>query len=340
MGRLPAVRYRLVSGEPFISYAQNGEDVVLWRALGHVSGGTYVDVGAAHPSELSVTRALYERGWRGIDVEPVSAWADLLEEQRPRDVVVRALAGSQEGVATLHQIDGTGLSTVDAEVAGGHEAAGFEVRLVERPVRRVDALVDEHLPGRPLHLLKIDVEGAEADVLASVDLSRIRPWVIVVEATAPLSPTPTYDAWEPALLAQDYRFCLFDGISRFYVAAERTELMPALSYPACALDEFETVALADYRVALAAMEDTALNWRAQALVRAAEVSRVHRAGHAGDPRAEAENRLLHEEVEWLRGLNEDMDAQVKAIAGTLSWRVTRPLRVLNALKRRRAASNA
>ena len=33
----------------FVSYAQNGEDVVLWRALSHVENGFYVDVGAADP---------------------------------------------------------------------------------------------------------------------------------------------------------------------------------------------------------------------------------------------------------------------------------------------------
>ena len=33
----------------FQSFAQNFEDVILWRALGHVTNGRYVDVGAADP---------------------------------------------------------------------------------------------------------------------------------------------------------------------------------------------------------------------------------------------------------------------------------------------------
>ena len=36
---------------PFISYAQNYEDVILWRALRDVEQGFYVDVGAADPEE-------------------------------------------------------------------------------------------------------------------------------------------------------------------------------------------------------------------------------------------------------------------------------------------------
>ena len=36
---------------PFISYAQNYEDVILWRALRDVEHGFYVDVGAADPED-------------------------------------------------------------------------------------------------------------------------------------------------------------------------------------------------------------------------------------------------------------------------------------------------
>ena len=55
---------------PFISFAQNLEDVVLHRALMGVTHGFYVDVGANSPDEQSVTRAFYERGWHGINIEP------------------------------------------------------------------------------------------------------------------------------------------------------------------------------------------------------------------------------------------------------------------------------
>ena len=51
---------------PFISYAQNFEDVMLWRTLRLFGPGFYIDIGANHPTRDSVTRSLYERGWRGI----------------------------------------------------------------------------------------------------------------------------------------------------------------------------------------------------------------------------------------------------------------------------------
>jgi len=56
----------------FISYSQNLEDVMLWRALKHIEQGFYVDVGANDPTFLSVTHAFYERGWHGINIDPAT----------------------------------------------------------------------------------------------------------------------------------------------------------------------------------------------------------------------------------------------------------------------------
>ena len=75
----------------FVSFAQNGEDVVLWRALGGIENGRYVDVGANDPSLLSVTRAFYDRGWSGLCVEPDPVLAPIFQAERPRDQVLTAV---------------------------------------------------------------------------------------------------------------------------------------------------------------------------------------------------------------------------------------------------------
>ena len=46
---------------PLISYSQNFEDAMLWRALSEVKGGFYIDVGAWDPDRDSVTLAFYEQ---------------------------------------------------------------------------------------------------------------------------------------------------------------------------------------------------------------------------------------------------------------------------------------
>ena len=70
----------------FVSYAQNSEDVVLWRDLRDVEGGFYVDVGAADSTECPIAKAFYELGWSGINIEPTESYFTPLQSERSRDV--------------------------------------------------------------------------------------------------------------------------------------------------------------------------------------------------------------------------------------------------------------
>ena len=226
----------------FVSYAQNGEDVVLHRALAGVERGRYVDVGANDPTVDSVTRAFYEAGWRGITVEPVHEYADRQRSERPGDVLVEAVVTQRSGeTVTLHEVPDTGLSTLDGNIADQHRGSGFEVVPTQVPTLRLDEILQQAgwTDSQDIHFLSVDVEGAEAEVLASLDLRRWRPWIIVAEATRPQTSEPSHDAWEPLLTSAGYRFSLFDGLSRYYIADERWDQLHAdLSAPANALDRF------------------------------------------------------------------------------------------------------
>ena len=222
-----------------VSYAQHGEDVVIWRALKHVPNPFYVDVGAADPSTDSVTRSLYERGWRGIHVEALSEYAQRLREARPEDVVVEAAAGAEAGELTFYGVPGTGLSTTVPDEASVAEGMGFEVTAVTVPVRTVDDILAEHVPaGQDIHVLKVDVEGAEEAVLTGAGLSRWRPWVVVVEATRPNSTERTSDRWRHLVLEAGYVECMFDGLNLWFRRDDLPELADPLSYPACPLDYY------------------------------------------------------------------------------------------------------
>ena len=207
----------------FTSYAQNFEDVILWRALKHVENGTYVDIGAQDPIVDSVSLGFYEHGWRGIHVEPVPEYAEKLRRARPDEEVIECVVGSEPGTKTFFSIPGSGLSTAEAENAQGHAAQGHTVERIDVRCIPLSELLDSRTDAE-IHWLKIDVEGMEKAVIDGWLPSAVRPWIVVVESTLPTSPEVNFSAWEPQLLALGYEYVYFDGLNRFYVHNTRPTL--------------------------------------------------------------------------------------------------------------------
>jgi FkbM family methyltransferase len=211
-----------------LSYAQNLEDYHLELMFAGQDGGAYVDVGGGHPVADNVSFWFYLKGWRGLVVEPQQALADIYAHVRPRDCTVSCLAGSAEGEAEFHVVEKLhGFSSTVREHAEGAAEFGAAFTTILKPVQTLTALIAEAGLGA-IDFLKIDVEGAEADVLAGMDFGRYRPRVILLEAVAPGSMADASAAWERDLLAQGYRFAFFDRLNRFYVAEEAKHLAARL----------------------------------------------------------------------------------------------------------------
>ncbi len=226
--------------EGFISFAQHGEDVVLWRALGQRGSCFYVDVGAFDPSYDSVTRALYERGWRGINIEPQPDRLLAFEEARPEDINLSVAIGDRDGTATLRLPTNPGWATiVEGSQVGDSE---HEVRTLEVPVRRLDTLLPE-LGITHVDVLKIDAEGAEAAVVRGLLGGSMRPLVCVIEGVAPGIGRTAGDEAVSLLTEVGYVHCLFDGLNHYLTIDAGLE--SALSVPANPLDEYTRAAMAD-----------------------------------------------------------------------------------------------
>lgn len=204
-----------------ITYAQNFEDVMLWRALKKVKNGFYIDVGANDPIKDSVTKWFYEQGWSGINCEPNDGCYERLCVDRPRDINIHHGIGSVvEDKIYFEIVDGNGLSTFDAAIANVHKKKGYKV--VERVmhITTLSKVCEEYVGVKPIQFLKIDVEGFEGNVLKGMDFYKYRPWILCIESTFPNTQELTIE-WEKDLLEKDYSFVYFDGLSRFYIAREK-----------------------------------------------------------------------------------------------------------------------
>jgi len=201
---------------PFISYSANREDVLLNRLFGERRTGFYIDVGAAHPMFENDTKALYDRGWSGINIEPNKSFFEVLAAERPRDRNLNIAISDSAGELLFFEVVGTGLSTCDPDEARRAQEKGFEIveQLVKTQTLR-DLLEAAQVPA--IDLLKIDVEGFEPNVIRSNDWNRFRPNVIVAEVTFPETPVRRVDVIGPLLEKAGYRRVYFDGLNDYYL---------------------------------------------------------------------------------------------------------------------------
>ena len=208
----------------FESYAQFLEDLVLYCALKNVEAdGFYIDVGANDPTHDSVTKFFYDRGWRGINIEPLPDKCKLLAELRPRDINLCVGLGSKRGKLNFYMEDM--MSTFSSETVDFRS-------MDSRPQRQKNVLTLSEVyerycaPQQEIHFCKIDVEGYEKEVLEGVsDWQKFRPCIFAVESTLPGTGIPCHDKWENILLENDYFFAAQFGINRYYIDIEKEYLL-------------------------------------------------------------------------------------------------------------------
>ena len=300
----------------FVSYSQNFEDVMLWRALKHIENGFYIDVGANDPSIESVTKAFYEKGWKGINIEPLASHYSDLKSERERDVNLQCAAGEEDGVIDIWEADVRGWATASKEVIDRHEAEGHPGKWLKVPVRRLSDICEEFVQG-DIHFLKIDVEGLEKSVIKGMDFSTYRPWILLIEATAPNSKEEVHADWESLVVNADYTFAYADGLNRYYVSNNHLDLLEALRYPPNVFDDFIRSEQINSELRAQQAEQKTLQAEQQAL-------------QAEQQALQAEQKALQAEQKALRAGQTALQAEValQAVLDSRSWKLTQPLRTV------------
>jgi len=322
----------------FISYAQNYEDVMLRRAFKDIKKGFYIDVGANDPVIDSVTKAFYDAGWHGINIEPVTEWFNKLQEARSNDTNLKLACGTKKGQNTIYDVVGTGLSTMDKSIADKHaNELDFEIKKEKIKVDSLTNICKQHA-NQDIHFLKIDVEGFEMQVLKGLDLKKIRPWIIVVEATLPNSQIEDYGKWESILTNGQYNFVYFDGLNRFYVASEHDEFDDSFNVPPNYFDFFRRSSEQWTLDELKASEQKTYAKESEILLIAKDldisnkelsekngiINSVKDELKASEQKVSELNQSSHHW--WLE--SERLNNELQAIYGSKSWRITWPLRKL------------
>ena len=217
------------------SVSQSGEDMILeyiFRALGvNIQNITYLDLGANHAKYLSNTYYFYKRGARGVLVEANPELISELKFYRHGDIILNNCISDKSGeIVDFYLLNGDGLSTPNRE---GAEAALAEnswlkiEKTVQVKTISVQEIFDRYFDQTPT-VINLDIEGKEMEILNSIDFTRHRPLIMIIE-TIPYRRHLVVGEKNQAVIdfmkAQNYTEYAFTGINSIFVDQQQIDKM-------------------------------------------------------------------------------------------------------------------
>ena len=214
------------------SFSQNFEDVYIYRAFRDVADGFYIDVGAFDPVVDSVTKLFYDLGWSGINIEPGPLFPRF--KSRTRDISLPYAVTAHEGEILFHynhSDPGTSTTVVPSDIDDESSIDSYAVTSIT-----LEHVVRDYAADRHIHFLKLDIEGAEWDVLQSTDWNKVRPELLIVESSLPYTNIRRDAGWADHMKSFGYHEVFFDGINTYYLREESLARGAAFDVPVNVLD--------------------------------------------------------------------------------------------------------
>lgn len=165
-------------------YSQDGQDRYLeTNVFKSHKNGIYVDVGAYDGVDINNT-LYFEKthNWTGVNVEPMKESFDQLVMNRPRSINLNCAVCNSDGETEFFNNTGhtkliSGIkSTFDSRhlqrLHNENRSWGSTTELIKVPTKRMETICDDH---QIVHInyLSIDVEGAEFEVIKSINFDKV-----------------------------------------------------------------------------------------------------------------------------------------------------------------------
>lgn len=192
------------------SYSQEGEDMVMRSFFEGKKNykGFYVDVGAHHPYRYSNTLFFYQKGWRGINIEPTPGAIKSFNTFRKRDTNLNIGISDKKDKLTFYCFNEPALNGFSKEHSEEIDKSSKPYHIIkEVPVETYPLadVLDQYLPaGQKIDFLTIDVEGLDLMVLNSNNWTKYKPSYILVEDRIDFDNLAESEVYN-FLKAKDYR---------------------------------------------------------------------------------------------------------------------------------------
>jgi len=141
--------------------------------------GFYIDVGCYHPIRLSNTKFLYEKGWRGINIDINKKSIDLFKITRKKDINLNIAIGNKIKVSEAYfKKDLFPLNTLVIDHAKKLLGEYIKKKI---NVYTLNSVIDNNAKNKKIDFLDIDCEGNDLEVLEGLDLNKNEIDLISIE---------------------------------------------------------------------------------------------------------------------------------------------------------------
>ena len=177
------VRYKALKKRS--TYSQNEEDLFIDEYFKKKDSGFYIDIGCYHPIKYSNTALLYNRGWKGINIDMNQTSIDLFNIIRKRDKnICAALSNIRKQTVQYFDHSFSPINTLDKKFSdiaskkfsfNHHKEKKIETYKFNQIIKANDIKTNQ------IDFINIDVEAHDLEVLEGIDLSIFKPKIICVE---------------------------------------------------------------------------------------------------------------------------------------------------------------
>ena len=158
-----------------------GEDLIIEDLTKNIKNGFYVDAGCYHPLHLSNTYLLYKRSWNGINIDISEFSIKLFNYLRPNDVNINsAVSNMEKEISFYYQKKLSQLSTIKKAISNERMQGNIKEKKI-KSLKLNSILNQSKFKNRQIDFLNIDVEGADFEVLKSLDFTIYEPKIICIE---------------------------------------------------------------------------------------------------------------------------------------------------------------
>ena len=141
--------------------------------------GVYIDVGCYHPIRLSNTKFLYEKGWKGINIDISDKSIHLFKMARKNDINLNLGIGNKKKLSNSYfQKDLFATNTLDYK---------HSKKFLKKPIKKkikvvtLDSVINKYVKNENIDFIDIDCEGKDLEALQGLNLSMKRIYLLSIE---------------------------------------------------------------------------------------------------------------------------------------------------------------